>query len=234
MNMGQVARKAPDRSAAVPVTTKRVFDATIATILLVVLSPLLAIVGIAIKIDSRGPAFFYQDRIGAKRITHDGETKWERTVFRTYKFRSMVHRADEDSHRKYIRDFVNGDATANEDGPRFKMTSDPRITRAGRVIRRTSIDELPQLINVVKGDMSLVGPRPVPTYEIDDYSPWHFERFKALPGITGYWQVYGRGSVPFDEMMRMDIFYVRNRSLWIDVKLLALTLPAVVFAKGAN
>jgi lipopolysaccharide/colanic/teichoic acid biosynthesis glycosyltransferase len=102
------------------------------------------------------------------------------------------------------------------------------------LIRRTSIGELPQLLNVLKGDMSLVGPRPVPTYEVDDYSPQHFQRFESLPGISGYWQVYGRGSVPFEEMMQMDIFYVKNRTLLMDLKLLLLTLPAVVSTKGAN
>jgi lipopolysaccharide/colanic/teichoic acid biosynthesis glycosyltransferase len=146
----------------------------------------------------------------------------------------MFHEVDEASHRRYIKEFVNGDATENDDGPKFKIVSDPRVTRVGRLIRRTSVDELPQLFNVLKGEMSLVGPRPVPTYEVDDHSQWHFERFNSLPGITGYWQVYGRGSVPFEEMMRMDIFYVRNRSMLLDLKLLALTLPAVILGKGAS
>lgn len=214
--------------------TKRVVDVVLAAILVVILGPLLAVVGLAIKIDSPGPAFFLQDRVGAKRAKRANGEAWDRSVFRAYKFRSMYHEADEHLHRRYIKDFVNGDATENEDGPKFKMVSDLRVTRVGRLIRRTSIDELPQLFNVLKGDMSLVGPRPVPTYEVDDYSPHHFQRFESLPGISGYWQVYGRGSVPFEEMMQMDIFYVKNRTLLMDLKLLVLTLPAVVSTKGAN
>lgn len=230
--------KAAGRASEIPVTArfvaKRLIDTALAAVLLVLLSPLLALTWLAIRIDSRGPAFFIQDRVGATRTKQDGRSGWDRTVFRAYKFRSMFHEVDEASHRDYIKDFVNGDAIENEDGPKFKMVSDPRVTRVGRLIRRTSIDELPQLINVVKGEMSLVGPRPVPVYEIDAYAPWHFERFGTLPGITGFWQVYGRGSVPFDEMMRMDIFYVRNQSWWLDLKLLALTLPAVILGRGAS
>jgi lipopolysaccharide/colanic/teichoic acid biosynthesis glycosyltransferase len=226
------------RASRIPVVdgfgTKRVFDLVVAAVLVVVLGPLFAIVGLAVKIDSRGSALFVQNRVGARREKRGDREVWDPSVFRAYKFRSMYHDADELSHRRYATDFVNGNATANEIGPRFKMVSDPRVTRVGRLIRRTSIDELPQLFNVLKGEMSLVGPRPVPTYEVDDYSPWHFQRFESLPGITGYWQVYGRGSVPFEEMVQMDIFYVKNRTLLMDLKLLLLTLPAVVSTRGAN
>jgi len=234
MQIGKATGKASEIPMTAELVTKRFIDITVSAVLLVLLSPLLVVIGLAIKINSPGPAFFLQERIGARRTRRNGRTCWDRTVFRVYKFRSMFHDVDEDSHRNYIKDFVNGDAVENEDGPKFKMVTDPRVTAVGRFIRRTSIDELPQLLNVLRGEMSLVGPRPVPTYEIDDYSQWHFERFEVLPGITGYWQVYGRGSVPFEEMMRMDIFYVRNQSLWLDFKLLALTLPAVVSANGAK
>ncbi len=234
MQTEQDARAASKSSSTAGFVAKRLIDTVTSAVLLFVLGPLFAAIALAVKVDSPGPAFFLQERIGAKRTKHNGRAQWDRTVFRAYKFRSMHHEIDDSSHREYIRDFVNGDAIENEQGPKFKMGSDSRVTGVGRLLRRTSIDELPQLINVLKGEMSLVGPRPIPTYEIDDYSPWHFERFAALPGITGYWQVYGRGSVPFEEMMRMDIFYVRNRSLWLDLKLLALTLPAVVSTKGAN
>jgi lipopolysaccharide/colanic/teichoic acid biosynthesis glycosyltransferase len=213
---------------------KRALDLIGAAVLLVVLSPLFAIVGLAIKLTSSGPVFFVQDRIGAKRSVEHGRERWESTVFPAFKFRSMYADTNQSSHKEYIKGFVNGDVVENETGPKFKMTSDPRVTPAGAVIRRTSIDELPQLINVLRGEMSLVGPRPVPTYEIEDYSSWHFERFNALPGITGYWQIYGRGRVPFEEMMNMDIYYVRNGTLWLDLKLLLLTLPAVISTKGAT
>jgi lipopolysaccharide/colanic/teichoic acid biosynthesis glycosyltransferase len=212
---------------------KRALDMTGAAILLVVLSPLFAIVSLAIKLTSSGPVFFIQDRVGAKRSIDHGQEQWNRTVFPALKFRSMYTDADQSAHKQYIRDFVNGDAVENETGPKFKMTADPRITSAGAVIRRTSLDELPQLINVLRGEMSLVGPRPVPKYETEVYSDSHFERFNALPGITGYWQIYGRGRVPFEEMMDMDIYYVRNRSLLLDLKLLLLTAPAVISTKGA-
>lgn len=234
MQTEQDVGKTSESSSMAGFVVKRLIDTVAAAILLLVLGPLFAAIGIAVKVDTPGPAFFLQERIGAKRTKRNGRAQWDRTVFQAYKFRSMRHEIDDRSHREYIRDFVNGDAVENDEGPRFKMVADPRITTVGRFLRRTSIDELPQLINVLRGEMSLVGPRPIPTYEIDDYSQWHFERFDALPGITGYWQVFGRGSVPFEEMMRMDIFYVRNRSLWLDLKLLALTLPAVVSTKGAN
>lgn len=234
MHIGRVVRKAASIPVVARFATKRLVDIATSAVLLILFTPLLVVIALAIRIDTRGPAFFVQERVGAKRTKPNGTSSWDRTVFRTYKFRSMLHDVDEGVHRAYIKDFVNGDTVENEIGPRFKMVADPRITRVGRFIRRTSMDELPQLLNVLKGEMSLVGPRPVPTYEIDDYAPWHFERFNALPGITGYWQVYGRGSVPFEEMMKMDIFYARHQSFWLDMKLLALTLPAVFSARGAN
>jgi lipopolysaccharide/colanic/teichoic acid biosynthesis glycosyltransferase len=212
---------------------KRAFDATLASILLVVLSPLLALVGLVVRLDSRGPALFVQQRVGSRPIGRNGELSWERTAFDVYKFRSMFDRVDESAHREYIAAFVDG-RSFDGDGERYKISGDPRVTRVGKILRRTSIDELPQLFNVLKGDMSLVGPRPVPPYEVEGYSDWHFERFNALPGMTGYWQVHGRGVVPFDEMMMMDIHYVRNQSLWLDLKLLAMTLPAVLLGRGAG
>jgi lipopolysaccharide/colanic/teichoic acid biosynthesis glycosyltransferase len=234
MQIGKAAGRASEILVTARFVAKRLIDTALAAVLLVFLSPLLALTWLAIRIDSRGPAFFSQERIGARRTKRNGIVYWDRTVFRMYKFRSMFHDVDEESHRESVKDFVNGNAVENENGPKFKMATDPRVTSVGQFIRRTSIDELPQLFNVLRGEMSLVGPRPVPTYEIEDYSQWHFERFGALPGITGYWQVYGRGSVPFDEMMRMDIFYVRNQSWWLDLKLLTLTLPAVILGRGAS
>jgi lipopolysaccharide/colanic/teichoic acid biosynthesis glycosyltransferase len=221
-------------SSAWSYATKRVLDIGLAAILIVLLSPLLAIVGLAIRLDSRGPALFIQRRAGAKPHRHGHAIAWERTEFDVYKFRSMYVDGDETPHREYIARWTSGEAEENDEGPKFKLNDDDRVTRVGAIIRRTSVDELPQLFNVVKGDMSLVGPRPVPTYELANYEAWHYERFHALPGITGYWQVYGRGSVPFDEMMRMDIRYVREQSLWMDLKLLALTLPAVLSTRGAR
>jgi lipopolysaccharide/colanic/teichoic acid biosynthesis glycosyltransferase len=234
MQVGKAAGVSSTQVQTPRYVAKRLVDAVGAALLLVLLSPMLLLIAVAVRIDSKGPALFIQDRVGAKLARRDGRKDWIRSDFSVYKFRSMYADADDDSHREYIREFVNGEAAENEEGPRFKLVGDPRVTRVGRIIRRTSADELPQLLNVLLGDMSLVGPRPVPPYEVDEYSRWHLERFNALPGITGYWQVHGRGSVPFEEMMRMDIYYVRNQSFWLDIKLLAQTLPAVVSAKGAR
>lgn len=210
---------------------KRALDFVGSLLLLTLLAPLLALVALAIKLTTRGPVFFVQKRVGSKRGATDS---WERRTFRMFKFRSMFHQSDESAHVEYIRDFVNGNVEASDEGTRYKLNGDARVTPIGRVIRRTSIDELPQLFNVLRGEMSLVGPRPVPQYEVDEYLPWHYERFEALPGMTGMWQVYGRGRVTFEDMMRLDIEYVRSQSILLDLKLLFLTLPAVIRASGAE
>jgi lipopolysaccharide/colanic/teichoic acid biosynthesis glycosyltransferase len=143
----------------------------------------------------------------------------------------MTQNADQSLHQTHIQAYVE----ERLDTTRIvKLTDDPRVTRVGRILRRTSLDELPQLLNVLKGDMSLVGPRPVPIYEAAAYADWHRERLAALPGITGLWQVDGRGRVSFTEMVRMDIAYVRNQSLLLDIKLLLSTIPAVLSGRGAE
>jgi len=213
---------------------KRCFDITIASALLVVLSPLMTLVAVLIKLDSRGPVLFKQERMGASRRKDSrGIVTWDAKPFRVLKFRSMVNNADQSLHESHIRAFVNGTLEQQSEKQTVKLEDDPRITRVGKVIRRTSIDELPQLINVVKGEMSLVGPRPVPVYEVEGYQPRHYERLHAAPGVTGLWQVEGRGQVPFEEMVRMDIWYVRNVSFWLDLKIIAQTIPAVLRGKGA-
>jgi lipopolysaccharide/colanic/teichoic acid biosynthesis glycosyltransferase len=212
---------------------KRCLDLAIAAALLVLLSPLLLLIALAIKLDSRGPILFTQQRVGARRRVEPGRTSWEVRDFLIYKFRSMADGADQAVHRAYIKAFVDGQVADGADA-HFKLTNDRRVTRVGRVLRRTSLDELPQLVNVLKGDMSLVGPRPVPTYEVADYQEWHRERLAALPGITGLWQVKGRCRVSFEGMVQMDIEYVRGRSLWLDMRLLLLTVPAVLSGRGAG
>ncbi len=213
---------------------KRWSDVTIASILLIVLSPLLALVAVLIKLDTRGPVFFAQERVGARRRTDaDGAVDWEIKPFSMLKFRSMVANADQSLHESHIRAFVSGTLDLEDEETTIKLHDDPRITRVGKWIRRTSVDELPQLINVVKGEMSLVGPRPVPLYEVEGYQPRHYERLHAIPGITGMWQVEGRGQVTFEEMVGMDIWYVRNASFWLDLKIIAQTIPAVLRGEGA-
>jgi len=214
---------------------KRVLDVTVVALALMILSPLLALIAVLIVLDSGWPIIFSQKRVGARRWTRDGCSYWQRTPFTCYKFRTMVPDADPSMHQAFIKAFVEGhveplDAT----GAKFKLTNDPRVTWVGRILRKTSLDELPQLVNVLKGEMSLVGPRPLPLYEVAEYRDWHRERLAALPGITGLWQVRGRCKVTFEEQIRMDIEYVRNQSLWLDIKILFLTIPAVLSRRGAE
>jgi lipopolysaccharide/colanic/teichoic acid biosynthesis glycosyltransferase len=203
-------------------------DVVLASLLLLVLLPLLAFIALVIKLDSPGPVIFVQERVGARRRSHARRTVWEVANFPFYKFRSMVWDANQSAHQAHIQAWMEDTART------VKLTEDPRITRVGRLLRRTSLDELPQLINVLKGEMSLVGPRPVPTYEAAAYLDWHRERLAALPGITGRWQVNGRGQVTFTEMVRMDIEYVRNQSPWLDIKILLATIPVVLSGRGAE
>lgn len=214
---------------------KRCADLCLAGLALVLLLPLLLLIAVLIKIDSSGPILFTHERVGAKRLQVRGETVWVIGNFRMHKFRSMVQDADSAMHEAYIRDFVEGRVQPNEEqGGKFKLTNDPRVTRVGRVLRRASLDELPQLFNVLKGEMSLVGPRPVPPYEVACYRPGDHKRLAALPGITGLWQVNGRCQVSFEEMIQMDLEYIRNASLWLDLEILLLTIPAVICGRGAE
>lgn len=183
---------------------KRITDVLFSGIGLIILSPVFVIVAIAIKLDSKGPIFFKQDRVGR-----------DEELFSMYKFRSMVVNAEE--LKKALEN-------QNEmSGPMFKMKKDPRITRVGRFIRKTSIDELPQLVNVIKGDMSLVGPRPSLPKEVEQFEPWMKERLTVQPGITCFWQVMGRNSIPFEEWMKLDVKYVRERNYFLDIKLIFKT-----------
>jgi lipopolysaccharide/colanic/teichoic acid biosynthesis glycosyltransferase len=200
---------------------KRGIDLCLAALALVVLSPLLALIAIIIRLDSPGPAFFRQVRIGmgGRRFT-------------MWKFRSMVHEAVEDLHRDLVLPLVRGCASEEAEhagrGRRiYKLADDPRITRVGRWLRKASLDELPQLFNVVRGDMSLVGPRPPITYEYEAYDAWQLERLDMPQGMTGLWQVSGRNRLSYWRMHDLDIEYVRNWSLWLDLKILLRTLRAV-------
>jgi exopolysaccharide biosynthesis polyprenyl glycosylphosphotransferase len=183
---------------------KRLIDIIGAAIGLVILSPIFIITAIAIKIESKGPAFFGQDRCGK-----DGE------VFKMLKFRSMVIDAEE-----RLKDLQ---ALNEMTGPVFKIKEDPRITKVGKFIRKTSIDELPQLVNVLLGDMSLVGPRPPIVREVMQYNSYQRQRLLVKPGLTCYWQVSGRNNIDFEEWIELDIKYIRERNLWTDIKLIVKT-----------
>lgn len=217
-------------------SVKRAVDFVASAIALVLLAPALALIALAIKLDSPGPVFFKQKRSGTqRRVLANGEVKWDVVPFAIFKFRTMSDKADESSHVELVKSWVAGTAAASGDSNAgFKLSNDKRITRFGAFLRRTSLDELPQLINVLRGEMSLVGPRPVPLYEVDEYRPWHFQRFRAVPGLTGWWQVKGRGRATFDESIKLDIDYVKARGFLMDVKVLLLTIPAVLGGKGAK
>jgi exopolysaccharide biosynthesis polyprenyl glycosylphosphotransferase len=193
---------------------KRTMDLFISVVGLFFLFPLFLLVGLAIKLDSKGPVFFGQIRV----------TKGER-LFTCFKFRSMYEGAEAEKEKLL--------ALNEADGPIFKMREDPRITRVGRILRRTSIDELPQLFNVLMGHMSIVGPRPAPPSEVERYQPWHRRRLEVSPGITGLWQVSGRSELSFDEMVLLDLYYVENWSPLLDVQIMLRTIPTVILREGA-
>jgi exopolysaccharide production protein ExoY len=214
---------------------KRCMDICLAGLLLILLLPLLLLIAALIKLDSRGPVFFNHERVGAKRQHFGREAVWVIQNFQMHKFRSMVQGADSAVHEAYIREFVEGRVQSSaSSGGKFKLTNDPRVTRIGRILRRASLDELPQLFNVVKGQMSLVGPRPVPPYEVACYRENHYKRLAAVPGITGLWQVNGRCQVSFEEMVQMDLEYIRNASVLLDIEILFRTIPAVLSGRGAE
>lgn len=199
---------------------KRAFDITIASLALLILSPLWLLIAALIKIDSKGPVIYKQERVGM-----DGR------IFLFYKFRTMRVDADDQLHREYQRKFIAGRAEANvgdKDRPAYKLRVDSRVTGLGRILRRLSLDEIPQLLNVLRGDMSVVGPRPPIPYEVENYELWHRKRLDMKPGVTGLWQVSGRNRLPFEEMVRLDLFYIENWSLLLDLRIILRTLPVMM------
>lgn len=194
---------------------KRIIDLIFSILGIILLSPIMLITAIAIKIESKGPVIFSQIRVGK-----DGKH------FKMYKFRSMVQNAEELKEKLLSQNEMSG--------PMFKMKEDPRITKVGKFIRKTSIDELPQLFNVIKGDMSLVGPRPNLPKEVAQFSEYHKLKLKAKPGLTCYWQVMGRNSIGFEEWMELDIKYIRERSIWLDLKLIFRTFFVLFGDKNAR
>jgi lipopolysaccharide/colanic/teichoic acid biosynthesis glycosyltransferase len=205
---------------------KRAMDIAASFAALAVLSPLFFLIALCIKLTSEGPVLFRQERLG-----QFGST------FNCLKFRTMYANNDPKIHQEFMKRVINGAADGKVEGangPVYKMTNDPRITGIGGILRRTSLDELPQFINVLKGEMSLVGPRPPLAYEYEEYDVWHRRRvLEAKPGITGLWQVRGRSRVRFDDMVRLDLQYVRKWSLWLDIRILFATPRAVVFGGDA-
>ena len=200
-------------------TAKRLIDIAGSLILLLLLTPLLIVIAAGIRLTSPGPALFIQERVG------EGGRH-----FRFFKFRTMYRNADSTIHRKYVLDLIKSGSTVVDDGTVhiYKLAHDSRVTKIGQLLRKTSLDELPQLFNVLKGDMSLVGPRPALPYEVENYRPWYLRRvFGIKPGITGIWQVEGRSRTPFETMVRMDLRYIQKWSLLLDFQLLLKTVFAM-------
>jgi len=220
-------------AAAVPASTLaplsvelacRALDVLLASLALVVLSPFLVLIAAAIRIDSRGPVLFRQQRLGRSLAP-----------FTVNKFRTMHQGVSHDIHREFVLGLIAGEEPpAAHGGPLFKLNGDARVTRVGRFLRRASLDELPQLWNVLRGDMSLVGPRPPIPYEVEHYPPHWFARFAVKPGVTGLWQVSGRSQVTLEEMIKLDLEYAARRSFWLNLWILARTVPAVLSTRGAS
>jgi exopolysaccharide biosynthesis polyprenyl glycosylphosphotransferase len=203
---------------------KRTSDIIIASLALILAAPLWLLIALLIKLSSRGPIFYAQERVGM-----DGR------MFLCYKFRTMQLGADSKLHREYQKQFIAGNAAANlGDGERpvYKFQSDARVTQVGRWLRRTSLDEVPQLLNVLRGEMSVVGPRPPIPYEVEHYEMWHRKRLDMKPGLTGLWQVSGRNRMPFEEMVKLDLFYIENWSLLLDLKIIIRTVFVIIRGDG--
>jgi lipopolysaccharide/colanic/teichoic acid biosynthesis glycosyltransferase len=201
----------------------RVLDVVVAAPLLLLLLPVLAAIAIAIRLDSPGPPVFRQRRMGR-----------DLEPFTLNKFRTMVNNTKDETHRKYVLELIDGvGAPQGDDRPLFKLSNDTRVTGAGRLLRRSSLDELPQLWNVLVGNMSLVGPRPALQYEVERYPLEWMPRFAVKPGMTGLWQVSGRSELNLEQMMALDIEYVERRSLWLNICILARTIPVVLRGRGA-
>ena len=202
---------------------KRILDLLIAGTLLVVLFPLLLLIALLIHLDSPGPVLLTQRRVG----------KGGR-IFGFHKFRTMFRQVNCESHRDLVCNFVSGQFQHDLVGSAIFKPAVKQVTRFGRILRRTSLDELPQLLNVLKGEMSLVGPRPSIYYELEAYKPWHLRRLEALPGMTGWAQIHGRSALAFDKIVSLDLEYIKSRSLGKDLDILLRTVPVVLSGKGAG
>jgi lipopolysaccharide/colanic/teichoic acid biosynthesis glycosyltransferase len=202
---------------------KRMLDIAISSLAIILLLPVFLILWIVIRLDSPGPAIFRQQRVGRR-----GK------LFTCLKFRTLYYHASDDIHRQLLGRLWAGERLSDDPNSPYKQSNDSRVTRAGRWLRRTSLDELLQLVNVLRGEMSIVGPRPAIPYELEHFQEWHHERHDVKPGITGLWQVVGRGRVKPEEMLELDIKYVRTWNIWTDLKLIVLTIPSVVRGSGAS
>ncbi len=204
---------------------KRFIDLSISLFVVIVGFPFLFAVALLIKITSKGPVFFTQERIGE-----------QGNDFTLYKFRTMKTNCDDSLHREFTRSFIQGQlpksALDEKESSQYKLKDDPRVTAVGNFLRRTSLDEIPQFINVLRGEMSIVGPRPPLVYEYEYYEDWHKLRLTVKPGLTGLWQVSGRSSVPFHEMVMLDLYYIEHWSLRLDTRIMLQTVPVMLVGTG--
>lgn len=240
--MGPAISSKQEGADSIYFVAKRIVDLAIVVLSMVFLLPLMAFIAILIKWDSPGPAIFRQERVTARRRVRNGQVYWEEAPFTIFKFRTMRTDAKSTIHRQFIEAYIAGDdkrmaelqSAQQAEDAKYKLVQDPRVTRVGSFLRKTSLDELPQFLNVLLGDMSLVGPRPPIPYEVELYLYHHHDRLRTVPGITGWWQVRGRSATSFEEMVRMDVEYIRQQSLWLDIKIIIMTVTAVVNGKGAR
>jgi lipopolysaccharide/colanic/teichoic acid biosynthesis glycosyltransferase len=218
---------------------KRAVDIAVALVIGLLIAPVIPIIAAAIKLDSPGPVIFRQQRFRGQRVKVGGEWRWQATAFTFYKFRTMTVDASVNTHQEYIKAYIEDNAHQmavihGGGGRSYKLSNDRRITRVGRLLRKSSLDELPQLWNVLMGEMSLVGPRPPLPYEVEMYQDRHLARMASPSGLTGWWQVNGRCETKFEEMIQLDLDYIARSSIWLDLKILLLTLPAILTGRGAG
>lgn len=223
---------------------KRVMDVTLCVIALPLLLPLMIICAVIIVIDSPGPALFVQERVGLRgrrfhmykfrTLRHRFDDSGHRTFMKAFVRGEIGSYADDDSRQAFIEAFVNKPGRDGEHGQIYKPIQAAQVTSVGHILRKTSLDELPQIINILKGEMSLVGPRPNVSWEVEEYRPWHFRRLEALPGVTGLAQVRGRSCISFNDIVKYDIEYVENQSLTLDIKILWQTAQLIMSGKGAG
>jgi lipopolysaccharide/colanic/teichoic acid biosynthesis glycosyltransferase len=217
------ARAMPRTRSLPNAVATRTRDIMLATVLLVVLAPLLLVIAFAVAVSSPGPVLFRQQRLGR-----------DQRRFSMLKFRTMAVGSDDRAHRDYVTKMFSGDSSESAEDGLFKLTEDERITRVGGVLRRLSLDEFPQLLNVLAGQMSLVGPRPALPWEVKLFQPRHLARFQVKPGMTGLWQVKGRSKLSMPQALELDVEYVERRTFWLDLGILIRTIPVVISGSGAS
>jgi lipopolysaccharide/colanic/teichoic acid biosynthesis glycosyltransferase len=215
-------------------------DIVLSVLLLVVAFPFLLLIALLIKLDSPGPVLFRQERIGLRNRSAEAQERWQLGTFVMFKFRTMHQNSAPSAHQQLMKALIRGDEydldqiRHHGDSVVHKLSNDRRITRVGKLLRRTNLDELPQLWNVLRGEMSLVGPRPPLLYEVEQYKPHHWKRLGTIPGCVGLWQVSGWNTLGFDEMVKLDVWYIEHPSVWLDLRILLQAASAILSGRGGG